>query len=216
MNNNHDSGNNVRPRGRLAKVVAFFAMLVLGVLPPVAAQDLSLTASTSSPPPWTTTQPVSVTLTVTNHGTQSAYAELDLEGIDSSGGLVDALGWPTDLQTCFFHLACADFSPPPYDLLFCPRTRTLAPSESVSCTFDVYAHPNANGADIGTFVARTYGADGTAMVDGTPADNRADVLFSYGAASPVPGLRSYAAFLVVLLLAGIGRRDASRRSRQTT
>ena len=182
---------------------------------PVRSQELGVTAHLSPQPPWSTTEPVWLTVAVTNTGSAPAYANVDIEGMTRLDNLVDGFAFQSDPASCF-GVCDASLDLPPYDLMFCISTRVIQPGETVTCQFEVLAWPEANGARPANLVIDPRQPDGAAAVGDVLGNNSAPLFFFYGTASPVPGLRSYAVFLMVLLVAGFGWRDARRGSRLDT
>jgi hypothetical protein len=164
------------------------------------AVDLDVSPSA----PWTTTEPVTLRLTIANESDEARAYYVQFNNLDRRAHLVFDLAIVDETQIGPFHPICSDISPTPWVLTFCLSTLPIPPRTTRHYDFNVIAYPDAIGFGDGWF--EVGGADG---IMNTPP-----VRFAYGflPEAPVPALSSVSAAMLAALFAMLGAlRSRARR-----
>jgi hypothetical protein len=179
--------------------LTLLGMILLVSARSAMADDFQLT--TEPQPPWNTTEPVVLRLTIHNESNETRRYAVDFSGFDRSAGLVDRLDVVDELAMGPFEGICADIGPSLDDLTFCLSTQPIPAGQSRSFQFDVVAFPNALGFDEGKFEIRTLRSDFSGA--GVPIGHSPSTWFAYGYAphTALPSLNQISIIALAVLLA---------------
>lgn len=184
-------------------------MLCAAIPASTLAEDFRLSANPL--PPWNTTEPVLLTLTIHNTSNEARRYGIDFVGFDRRIKLVNYLNVTDEAAIGPFEGICADISPSLDALTFCLATLPVPAGERRAFQFDVVAFSDALGFAEGQFEIRTMRSDFSSS--GVPIATTEPILFAYGILphAAVPGLSMTSIMVLVLLLAMIGAMNLHRR-----